>query len=128
VVLLIAGAACSKDATSASVVLPSGTSSAATGSQPPDPNFDSGQTIYITDAGFAPHWLVSIEKLPVVWVNDTDKVQSVVFDHQKVRSGPIQPGESFTWTSTHMVSVTYHNGEQPSQTGAVQVSQPLTGT
>jgi hypothetical protein len=126
ILVLLVTAACARPSTSPS---PRGAAvrTATPTTRSPDPNFDSGQTVYITATGFAPKWLVSIQKLPVVWVNRTNHVQSVIFDHQAVRSGPIPPGASFSWTSPNMVSITYHNGELPSQTGAVQVSQPLVG-
>jgi len=117
VVALLAGAACTGSSPAAT--------NTPTPSRSPDPNFDSGQKVFITNTGFRPRWLVSIWKLPVVWVNQTDSVQTVIFDHQLVRSGPIPPGGTFSWTSDHVVSVTYHAGTMKAR-GAIQVSQPAT--
>ena len=100
------------------------TSATPTVSRSPDPNFDSGQKIFITAHGFRPKWLVSIWKLPVVWVNQTNETQTVIFDHQLVRSGPIPPGGTFQWTSNNVQSVTYHSGTIAGAHGAIQVSQP----
>ena len=116
-VALLAGVACGGGGSSTA---PTGSPTA---SRSPDPYFDSGQKIFITKEGFRPRWLVSIWKLPVVWVNQTGTVQTVIFDHQLVRSGPIPPGGTFSWTSSHVVSVTYHAGTMKAR-GAIQVSEP----
>jgi hypothetical protein len=97
-----------------------------TASRSPDPNFDQGQKIFITAQGFRPKILVSIWKQPVVWVNQTNESQTVILDHQLVRSGPIAPGGTFGWTSNAPISVTYHSGTMHGAHGAIQVSQPIT--
>jgi hypothetical protein len=107
----------------------SGTTSAQPGSEQPaaqsgplDPNFDFGQRVTITAAGFRPLWLVSIIHQPIVWTNTTDTPQSVVFDHLSVRSGPIPPGGSYTWTPDSVASITYHSGVHPALKGKLQAS------
>jgi hypothetical protein len=87
-----------------------------------DPNFGFGQTVLITSAGIHPHWLVSLVGVPIVWHNDTSKVQSVVFDHQAVHSPPIPPGGTFTYRPPTPISITYHSGDHRKLRGVVQVS------
>jgi len=125
IAVTVLAAACSNGSSGAAPTTPS-TAGTPTASRSPDPNFDSGQTVFITAYGFRPKWLVSIWKLPVVWVNQTNKAQTVIFDHQLVRSGPIPPGGTFRWTSPNVESVTYHSGTMAGVHGAIQVSQPAT--
>jgi hypothetical protein len=115
-------AACGGSPASPSPSLP--TSAAPTASRSPDPFFDSGQKIFITSKGFRPRTLVSVWKMPVVWVNQTGQPQSVVFDHQLVHSGAIPPGGTFSWTSNTVISVTYHSGTMHGAHGAIQVDEP----
>ena len=89
----------------------------------PDPNFDFGFTIRITDAGFHPKWLVSLCCKPVTWINDTNAPVKVVFDHQLVRSDPIPPGGTFVWKPKNVQSATYHDANDPSLRGIIQVNQ-----
>ncbi len=88
-----------------------------------DPHFDSGQAIIITDDGFRPTWLVSVIGKQVTWVNRSSSTQSVDFDHQNVRSGPLRPGETFVYNAPHLLSATYHSGIDRSMKGKLQVSQ-----
>jgi len=74
-----------------------------------DPNFDSGLNIYITPAGFHPHWLVAPLHGAITWHNDTHRSQVVVFDHQAVRSSVIPPGGTFTYTPSDPISIAYHS-------------------
>ena len=97
-----------------------GTPAASSGSV--DPNFDFGQHVTITAAGFQPLWLVSIVNQPIVWTNTTDTPQSVVFDHLPVRSGTIPPGGTYTWTPDSVASVTYHSGLHPRMKAKLQAS------
>ncbi len=89
----------------------------------PDPYFDFGFTVRITDRGFHPQWLVSLCCDPVTWINDTNAPVRVIFDHQSVHSGEIPPGGTFTWKPKNVQSVTYHEGEDPSVRGTLQVNQ-----
>ena len=89
-----------------------------------DPNFDFGQTVLITRAGFRPRWLVSLVGKTIVWRNDSNVAQSVVFDHEQVRSGLIPPGGSYTYHPSAAISLTYHSGVDPHLRGAVQVTPP----
>jgi len=101
------------------------TATPAASSAPPktaDPNFDFGQRVTITADGFRPLWLVSIIHQPVVWTNDTDTPQTIVFDHLPVRSGVIPPGGTYTYTPDTVASITYHSGRRPTLEGKVQAS------
>jgi hypothetical protein len=89
-----------------------------------DPNFDFGQTVLITSTGPHPKWLVSLVGVPIVWHNDTSKVQRVVFDHQAVHSPPIPPGGTFTYRPPTAISIAYHSGHHPKLSGMVQVTPP----
>jgi len=91
----------------------------------PDPNFDYGHTILITDNGFEPHWLVSLCCAAITWKNMTQSAVSVRFDHQLVASGAIAPGGTFSWKPHNVQSVTYHAVEHPSWRGNIQVNQSV---
>jgi hypothetical protein len=106
-----------------------GSSAAGTDVRPPstpvatsariDPNFDTGQTVLITGSGVRPLWLVSLVGKPIVFRNVSGSTQRVAFDHQAVRSGPIEPGGVFRYTPKLPLSLTYHVG---SVQGRLQVS------
>ena len=89
----------------------------------PDPNFDYGFTILITDGGFEPHWLVSECCKDITWRNTTSSPVTVTFDHQQVTSTPIPPGGTFVWLPKNIQSVTYHDVGDPSLKGIIQVNQ-----
>ena len=80
-----------------------------------------GDTVVITDDGFAPEWLLAAPGQPITFRNESEATWSVVFDHQNVRSGPIAPGATFTWTSETPISITYHAGNAPKVRGKIQV-------
>ena len=65
---------------------------------------------------------MSIIHQPVVWTNDTDTPQSIVFDHLPVRSGVIPPGGTYTYTPDTVASITYHSGRRPTLEGKLQAS------
>jgi hypothetical protein len=87
-----------------------------------DPNFDFGQTVFITTRGYRPAWLVSVVQVPVTFRNTTDRPQLVVFNHSAVRSGLIPPGGVFRYTPPNAVSVTYHGGRGHRAVGRIQVT------
>lgn len=86
-----------------------------------DPNFDSGLNVFITPAGFHPHWLVAPFHGTITWHNDTARSQVIVFDHEKVRSGVIPPGGTFRFTPSVPISITYHSGLGRERHGVIQV-------
>ena len=86
-----------------------------------DPNIDNGQQILITGRGFLPHWLVSVVGEDVVWWNQTAKVQRIRFDNGTVDSGPINPGESFSYKPSDTVSIPYASVTDPRTEGVIQV-------
>jgi hypothetical protein len=102
------------------------TAPASTAASTIDPNFDFGQTVLITTKGFRPRWLVSLVGKTITWRNDSRVTQSVVFDHESVRSGPIAPGGSYTYHPRTALSLTYHSGRNPHLRGSVQVTPAAT--
>ncbi len=89
----------------------------------PDPAFDYGFVVQITPGGFHPHILVASCCSPIVWINATDKPNSVVFDVEPGGSGSIPPGGSWVFTPPNAESLSYHSGTYATMTGAVQVNQ-----
>jgi hypothetical protein len=88
----------------------------------PDPAFDYGFTVLITDSGFQPHWLVSECCQTITWKNTSSSPVVVAFDHQQVRSQPIPAGGTFTWLPKNIQSVTYHDMADADRTGTIQVN------
>ena len=86
-----------------------------------DPNIDNGQQILITAHKFIPHWLVSIVDEDVVWWNQTSKVQRIRFANGTVDSGPIKPGDSFSFKPSDSVSIPYASVTNPHAKGVIQV-------
>ena len=86
-----------------------------------DPNFDNGQEILITGHTFIPHWLVSIVDEDIVWWNQTSRVQRIRFENGTVDSGPIKPGESFSYKPSDSVSIPYASATDPHMSGVIQV-------
>lgn len=88
----------------------------------PDPAFDYGFTVLITDSGFEPHWLVSECCQTITWKNMTASPVVVSFDHQQVRSKPIPTGGTFAWLPKNIQSVTYHDMAHADRIGIIQVN------
>lgn len=89
----------------------------------PDPAFDYGFVVQITPSGFHPQVLVAACCRPILWMNLTNGTNSVVFDVDGVRSGPIPSGGSWLFTPANAESIAYHSGTYRSMSGAVQVNQ-----
>jgi hypothetical protein len=85
--------------------------------------FDGGQTVLITASGFRPRTLICAAGRRVVWKNATPHRQRVIFDHQPVRSQPIPPGGTFSFTPIGAVSLLYHSSGNPRMDGQLQ-AQP----
>jgi hypothetical protein len=93
-----------------------------------DPNFDSGQDVFITGRGFRPAWLVASTGLPITWHNVSGSIQSVHFDNQGTDgadSGPIEPGGVFVYTPNAPLSIVYHSEFGRGAIGRVQVLLPV---
>ena len=86
-----------------------------------DPNIDNGQQILSTAHKFSPHWLVSIVDEDIVWWNQTSKVQRIRFANGTVDSGPIKPGDSFSYKPSDTVSIPYASVTDPHLKGVIQV-------
>jgi hypothetical protein len=89
-----------------------------------DPNVDAGQRIEIHPGAFYPAQLIAVVNQPIVWANLTSKPVEVVFDSGTVRSGEIQPGGTFSYTSNAAVSVAYHAGGDPTMKATIQFEVP----
>ncbi|MBO0836879.1 MAG: hypothetical protein J2P28_15420 [Actinobacteria bacterium] len=87
----------------------------------PDPNFDMGFSVQITDQGFHPYVLVAPCCKPITWTNLTQSPVSVVFTG--VDSGPIPPGGKYTFKPPNVESIAYHEGQNPAVEGRIQVNQ-----
>lgn len=85
--------------------------------------FDAGQTVLITDSGLRPRTLICAAGRPVVWKNTTRHSERVIFDHQPVRSRPIPPGGTFSFTPVGAVSVLYHSSSNPRMEAQLQAQQ-----
>ena len=99
------------------------------------PNFDqgkdSGDSIAIKDMAFGPQVLTvewvegyrgSCFPCPqVTWTNNDDKPHTVTSDTGDFDSGPIGPGEQWTWTFIQAGTYDYHCTYHEEMTGAVEV-------
>ncbi len=89
----------------------------------PDPYFDFGLTVQITPQGFHPAVLIAECCKTITWKNLLDTAVTVTFDHQRVSSGQIPPGGTWTFTPPNMQALTYHADGRPDFHGAIQVNQ-----
>ncbi|MBV8527580.1 MAG: hypothetical protein JOZ75_04635 [Candidatus Dormibacteraeota bacterium] len=89
----------------------------------PDPNFDMGYTVLITDSGFHPQWLVAPCCAAVTWKNTTSSPVKVAFNAVVGGSGTaIPPGGTYVFVPQNIESIAYHSGENAKMTGVVQVT------
>lgn len=95
----------------------------ATGACTMDPNFDYGQTVCITAKGVKPNWLVSLQDKTITWQNETSEPVSVTFVGFNVKSGPIPPHGTWSYTPTLPLSYAYHVSSG-GRLGRVQVLAP----
>jgi plastocyanin len=87
------------------------------------PHFTFGTSVKITDAGFRPLVLVTAPGEKVTWHNDSSSTQSVHFDNwgSPVDSGPLKPGDSWSFPFSSAGSLIYHSTFHPSFRGQVQI-------
>lgn len=57
----------------------------------------------------------------VSWINRDSVVRSVEADNGAFKSGPIAPGESWTWTATVTGKHGYHDGTRPYAVASLEV-------
>ena len=74
-------------------------------------NTGSGTNVIITPTGFAPRVLSSTQGKAITWTNLTNQVQYVTFEYSTVRSGPIAPGKTFSWTPHTLISIRYDSAK-----------------
>ena len=99
------------------------------------PNFDqgkdSGASIAIKDMAFDPQ-VLSVEWVEgyrgscfpcpqVTWTNNDDKPHTITSDTGDFDSGPIGPGEQWTWTFIQAGTYDYHCTYHEEMTGTVEV-------
>jgi hypothetical protein len=90
----------------------------------PDPAYDTGFTIQITNSGFHPQWLIAPCCQAITWKNMTSAPVTVAFDHVVGGSGqPVQPGGEYVFAPPNVESITYHSAQTPSVKGRIQVNQ-----
>jgi hypothetical protein len=78
-----------------------------------DPSFDYGQVVCITEKGVQPQVLVSVAGEAVTWRNETSRPQAIRFAAFAAHSGPIPPGETWSYTPTLPLSIAYHASSSP---------------
>ena len=86
-----------------------------------DPNYQVGQQIFITDEGLKPRELVSIVEEEITWTNETDSPKTIRFVVGGTTIGPIEPGETGSYTPQGALSIAYGVVEDPDTKGLVQV-------
>jgi hypothetical protein len=95
-----------------------------------NPDYDTGAAVTITKTGFQPKTLIAVTDVPLTFTNETTVVQTVQFEHsrgadgQLIRSAPIAPGKSWSYTPHNWESATYHSIEQPALRGQIQIQPP----
>ncbi|HEY1421094.1 MAG TPA: hypothetical protein VGG90_10340 [Candidatus Dormibacteraeota bacterium] len=94
----------------------------------PDPNFDWGYTVQITDVGFHPKQLLAPCCQTVTWKNMTHEAVVVVFDHLHFQTDPIPAGGSFSYLPKGPQAISYYlNGTSATApvAGSVIVQQTI---
>ncbi|MDQ1534363.1 MAG: hypothetical protein QOF28_2124 [Actinomycetota bacterium] len=95
-----------------------------------NPDYDSGDTVFITTTGFQPKVLIAAVKVPLHFVNHTKAVQRVQFEHSRsadgrlIATGPIPPGGTWSYTPQTWESATYHSVDRPATGGQIQIQPP----
>ena len=104
-----------------------GPSPSAAVSRSPDPYFDFGQTVFITDTTVRPLQLITAVNRTIRFVNQSGQSVDIHFDNYgSLDSGPIPPGGAYAFEPHTTVSITFHVVEDPTLHGAIQV-QPTVG-
>jgi hypothetical protein len=70
-----------------------------------------GTRIKITDQGFWPRELFAPMGYILTWTNVSGRIASVHFDNygERVDSGPIAPGKSWSFNATRLAMISYHS-------------------
>jgi plastocyanin len=74
--------------------------------------------------GFAPAHARVAAGTRITWTNNDELPHSVTADDKRFDSGPLQPGQSFTWTADRPGAVAYHCIFHPSMTAMLDVYKP----
>lgn len=85
-----------------------------------------GTNVLITGAGFQPLLLVAPMGEPITWKNVSSSTQSVHLDNfgRRVDSGPIHPGDAWTFNPKVLASITYHSTYGDHFKGQLQIQLP----
>jgi len=74
----------------------------------PDPNFDWGYTVQLTNLGFHPRQLVAPCCQVVTWKNMTPHAAVIVFDHLHFKSPAIPPGGTWQYLPKGPQSISFY--------------------
>ncbi len=85
---------------------------------------ESGQQVGIEGFAFKPATLTVAVGTKVVWTNRDQEPHTVVSNDKGFRSGPLNTGESFSFTFTEPGNYPYFCSVHPSMTGVVVVQGP----
>jgi plastocyanin len=85
------------------------------------PAASSADTISIKDSAFTPNNLEVAVGTTVTWINNDTTQHTVTSDTNLFDSGPIDPGNKFTYTFTQAGTFAFHCTIQTSMTGTITV-------
>ena len=96
----------------------------ATKSSEVDPNFESGEDIFITDDGFKPRQLIARVNAEI-WVhNETSDTQSLDFVNGTYRASDIAPGKIKKFRASSLGSYAYTLAGEKQTRGSIHVEPP----
>ena len=84
--------------------------------------------VFIRDGAYSPSHIEVVLGTAVTWTNQDDVPHGVIISPGVIatqdtwQSGPLYPGESFSYTFTSRGTFVYHCSEHPAMTGTVTVS------
>jgi plastocyanin len=82
----------------------------------------SNYTVEIANGMFNPRIMGIVAGNTVTWVNNDASVQTVTADDESFDSGDIQPGQSWSLTTTVIGQHTYHSRYNTSMTATLNVA------
>lgn len=88
---------------------------------------DTAKEVSITDTGFGPKTLEAAGGDTVVWTNDGTRIHDVSADDGTFQSGPMSPGQSFTFTFGASGTYVYRSTTDSNLTGSVVVGGAVLG-
>lgn len=82
-----------------------------------------GAKVTITDAAFEPAEVTITAGEAVSWKNAGQQPHNVTADDGSFNSGPIAPGNEWSWPSTKAGTFTYKCAQNPAMKGTVKVNE-----